>query len=72
MAQRMGLDNESSNDKCGPLEGEMRRRIWWALLLFDNRVCEMGDYRAVTLSPSCQPQRLRPPTRNEKTTPKPR
>jgi hypothetical protein len=53
MAQRMGLDNESSNDKCGPLEGEMRRRIWWALLLFDNRVCEMGDYRAVTLSPAC-------------------
>lgn len=30
----------------------MRRRIWWALLLFDNRVCEMGDYRAVTLTPS--------------------
>ncbi|CAD0081650.1 unnamed protein product, partial [Aureobasidium vineae] len=52
IAQRMGLDNESSNAKCGPLEGEMRRRLWWALLLFDNRVCEMGDYRAVTLSPS--------------------
>jgi hypothetical protein len=48
----MGLDNESSNVKCGPLEGEMRRRLWWALLLFDNRICEMGDYRAVTLSPS--------------------
>lgn len=48
----MGLDNESSNVKCGPLEGEMRRRLWWALILFDNRVCEMGDYRAVTLSPS--------------------
>lgn len=48
----MGLDNESSNVKCGPLEGEMRRRLWWALLLFDNRVCEMGDYRAVTLNPS--------------------
>lgn len=52
IAHRMGLDNESSNLKCGPLEGEMRRRLWWALLLFDNRVCEMGDYRAVTLSPS--------------------
>lgn len=52
IAQRMGLDNESSNDKCGPMEGEMRRRLWWALLLFDNRVCEMGDYRAVTLTPS--------------------
>lgn len=48
----MGLDNESANARCGPLEGEMRRRIWWALLLFDNRVCEMGDYRAVTLTPS--------------------
>ncbi|KAI5205135.1 hypothetical protein E4T39_03185 [Aureobasidium subglaciale] len=52
IAQRMGLDTESSNVKCGPLEGEMRRRIWWALLLFDNRICEMGDYRAATLSPS--------------------
>ncbi|KAH0170793.1 hypothetical protein KCU67_g2474, partial [Aureobasidium melanogenum] len=52
IAQRMGLDNESANARCGPLEGEMRRRIWWALLLFDNRVCEMGDYRAVTLTPS--------------------
>ncbi|KAG9694455.1 hypothetical protein KCU95_g5630, partial [Aureobasidium melanogenum] len=52
IAQRMGLDNESANTRCGPLEGEMRRRIWWALLLFDNRVCEMGDYRAVTLTPS--------------------
>lgn len=48
----MGLDNESANARCDPLEGEMRRRIWWALLLFDNRVCEMGDYRAVTLTPS--------------------
>ncbi|KAK6005020.1 hypothetical protein QM012_007799 [Aureobasidium pullulans] len=52
IAQRMGLDNESANAGCGPLEGEMRRRIWWALLLFDNRICEMGDYRAVTLTPS--------------------
>lgn len=48
----MGLDNESANARCGPLEGEMRRRVWWALLLFDNRVCEMGDYRAVTLTPA--------------------
>ena len=30
----------------------MRRRLWWALLLFDNRVCEMSDYRAATLSPA--------------------
>ncbi|KAI5205290.1 hypothetical protein E4T38_04372 [Aureobasidium subglaciale] len=52
IAQRMGLDTESSNARCGPLEGEMRRRLWWALLLFDSRVCEMGDYRASTLSPS--------------------
>lgn len=52
MAQRMGMDNESSNAKHGPLEGEMRRRLWWALLLFDNRVCEMSDYRAATLSPA--------------------
>lgn len=48
----MGLDNESANARCGPLEGEMRRRIWWALLLFDNRICEMGDYRAATLTPA--------------------
>lgn len=40
VAQRIGIDNESSLSKCSPFEGEMRRRLWWSLLAFDTR---MGD-----------------------------
>ncbi|KAL4737661.1 hypothetical protein BDV11DRAFT_216578 [Aspergillus similis] len=48
-AKRMGLHSESQCAKFPPLEAELRRRLWWALVLFDARIGEMADYRATTL-----------------------
>ncbi|KAL3433564.1 hypothetical protein BDV09DRAFT_196658 [Aspergillus tetrazonus] len=47
-AKRMGLHSESRCAKFPPLEAELRRRLWWALVLFDARIGEMADYRAFT------------------------
>lgn len=57
IAQRMGLHSESAYAKCPALEAEMRRRLWWSLMLFDTRICEMADYEAVMLTPTwdCRP-----------------
>lgn len=52
IAQRMGLHSESAYAKCPALEAEMRRRLWWSLILFDTRICEMADYKAVMLTPT--------------------
>ncbi|MCJ1305805.1 hypothetical protein MMC08_008621, partial [Hypocenomyce scalaris] len=30
----------------------MRRRLWWSLVVFDNRVCEMLNYKTATLAPT--------------------
>lgn len=51
IAQRMGIHEESAYAKHTVLEAEMRRRLWWALTILDNRVCEMFDYKATTLAP---------------------
>ncbi|KAL3473827.1 hypothetical protein BJX99DRAFT_189353 [Aspergillus californicus] len=50
-AQRMGLHRESDCARHSPLEAEMRRRLWWALVLFDARIGEMADHRTSTLTP---------------------
>ncbi|KAF2168448.1 hypothetical protein M409DRAFT_21198 [Zasmidium cellare ATCC 36951] len=57
LAQRMGIHTESSNAKCSPFEAELHRRLWWALVLFDNRICEMSDMKATMLAPTwnCKP-----------------
>ena len=52
IAQRMGLHNESSYARCTPFEAEMRRRLWWALVVFDHRMCEMSDHQASMLIPT--------------------
>ncbi|RAH81742.1 C6 zinc finger domain protein [Aspergillus japonicus CBS 114.51] len=52
IAQRMGIHNESTYGKCSALEAEMRRRLWWSLIVFDNRICEMSDYRTASLAPT--------------------
>ncbi|KAJ5174804.1 uncharacterized protein N7482_000681 [Penicillium canariense] len=52
IAQRMGIQNESSNSKYPVLECEMRRRLWWSLALFDARISELSDYRTTTLAPT--------------------
>ncbi|KAL4868377.1 hypothetical protein BDV12DRAFT_102825 [Aspergillus spectabilis] len=50
-AQRMGIHSETSCARYPPMEAEMRRRLWWALVLFDARIGEMADYRSTTLNP---------------------
>jgi hypothetical protein len=51
VAQRMGIHSEAICCEYPPLEAEMRRRLWWALVLFDTRIGEMADYRTTTLTP---------------------
>ncbi|KKO99731.1 hypothetical protein THAR02_08161 [Trichoderma harzianum] len=51
-AQRLGLDNESDLAKCDIVEAEMRRRLWWALVLFDTRICELIDTKKTSLAPT--------------------
>ncbi|AEO69707.1 uncharacterized protein THITE_2053454 [Thermothielavioides terrestris NRRL 8126] len=57
IAQRLGYHSEASNAKCNALDAEMRRRLWWSLVIFDNRVCEIFHYKTATLSPTwdCRP-----------------
>ena len=57
MAQRMGLHNEAANTRCAALEAEMRRRLWWSLVLFDSRINEITASRVTMLVPTwdCRP-----------------
>ena len=53
IAQQIGIDNESINMRCSPFEAEMRRRLWWSLVLFDARVCESShNLASSTLVPT--------------------
>jgi len=49
IAQRMGIHTESTYAKYTALEAEMRRRLWWSLVIFDNRMCEMATYSKGTM-----------------------
>lgn len=57
IAQRMGIHDESANEKHDALEAELRRRLWWSLVLFDARISEMTDFRLGLLLPTwnCKP-----------------
>ena len=52
IAQRMGIHSESTLSKQSPLEAELRRRLWWSLVLFDTRMSEMADHKTATLAPT--------------------
>ncbi|KAL1303046.1 hypothetical protein AAFC00_003356 [Neodothiora populina] len=52
IAQRMGLHSESANSKCSPFEAEMRRRLWWSIVVFDARNCEMANVKSMMLVPT--------------------
>ncbi|KAL9075032.1 MAG: hypothetical protein Q9157_004167 [Trypethelium eluteriae] len=52
IAQRMGIHDESTNAKCTALEAEMRRRLWWSLIMFDKRISEMSDYKTSIINPT--------------------
>lgn len=57
IAQRMKINNEDANCKFSVLEAEMRRRLWWALAIFDARVSEKTDHKDVIIAPvwNCKP-----------------
>lgn len=52
IAKRMGMHDDSTYATCTVLEAEMRRRLWWSLVIFDHRMCEMSDYKTTTLLPT--------------------
>ncbi|OHE93826.1 hypothetical protein CORC01_10847 [Colletotrichum orchidophilum] len=52
IAQRMGLQHESANARCTILEAEMRRRLWWSLVLFDARMSGLSEHKATELTPT--------------------
>ncbi|EFR05340.1 C6 zinc finger domain-containing protein [Nannizzia gypsea CBS 118893] len=52
IAQRIGIHRESMYSKWPPLQAEIRRRLWWSLVIFDNRICEMSDHGTTSLNPS--------------------
>lgn len=48
----MGFDSEAAGAKCTVFEAEMRRRLWWALVIFDARLGELADFKPVALAPT--------------------
>jgi len=52
IAHRMGIHNEFNYAKCTAFEAEMRRRLWWSLVIYDDRICQMSDYKTTTLDPT--------------------
>ncbi|KAF1924989.1 uncharacterized protein M421DRAFT_266790 [Didymella exigua CBS 183.55] len=51
IASRMNICNEAANTKHGIFEAEMRRRLWWAMVVYDSRISEMTDYKTTQLIP---------------------
>ncbi|KAF6835656.1 fungal specific transcription factor domain-containing protein [Colletotrichum plurivorum] len=41
MGQRMGLHRESSLKGLSPFETEMRRRVWWQIIILDGRAAQV-------------------------------
>jgi len=52
IAQRMGIHSESDLAKCTAVEAELRRRLWWSLILFDTRIGEIAHSKTPTLDPT--------------------
>ncbi|KZO90528.1 hypothetical protein CALVIDRAFT_542569 [Calocera viscosa TUFC12733] len=50
LARRMGLHDESKSEGCSVFEAEMRRQLWWAMLLLDARPGERGEDVERTIS----------------------
>ena len=42
IAQRMGLSTDGTSYAIPPFEVEMRRRLWWQLVLIDSRIAEIS------------------------------
>lgn len=48
IAQRLGLHSEACNLELSPFEAEMRRRLWWQIVLFDSRVSELAHSKTTS------------------------
>lgn len=51
IAQRMGFHMESIYAAYSTLESEMCRRLWWSLVTFNHRICELTEYKTTPLIP---------------------
>ncbi|KAK8054381.1 hypothetical protein PG996_013682 [Apiospora saccharicola] len=52
IAERMGLDSEAKLAQHSVLEAEMRRRLWWSLVIFDHRAREKTQHHSSSLVPT--------------------
>ncbi|KAE9376651.1 hypothetical protein N431DRAFT_367787 [Stipitochalara longipes BDJ] len=52
IAQRIGIHSETYLAKYTIIEAEVSRRLWWSLILFDTRIGEMADSKAISLLPT--------------------
>ncbi|KAJ8071803.1 hypothetical protein OCU04_002117 [Sclerotinia nivalis] len=52
IAQRLGCHNELALSRLNPLEAELRRRLWWSLVLYDSRIGELADSKSPILNPT--------------------
>lgn len=52
MAQRNGLHIEAAASRTTILEAELRRRLWWSLVQYDNRICELCNYSSSMMNPA--------------------
>ncbi|CAK7234657.1 hypothetical protein SBRCBS47491_009022 [Sporothrix bragantina] len=43
---------KGTSHKMAPLEAEMRRRLWWAMALFDSRISELSNHSPTMLDPT--------------------
>jgi len=48
----MGIHSEVALAKCTAFEAEMRRRLWWPLILFDTRISELAGSNIAMLDPT--------------------
>ncbi|KAK2593868.1 hypothetical protein QQS21_008445 [Conoideocrella luteorostrata] len=42
-AQHLRTHDEATDSKCTVFEGEMRRRLCWSMMLFDNRMSDIAS-----------------------------
>jgi Fungal specific transcription factor domain len=52
IAQRIGIQSEASLAKYSVIEAEMRRRLWWSIVLFDHRISEITTSHITALDPT--------------------
>lgn len=58
IAQKLGIHNEATLP-ANIFEAEMCRRLWWSLVTFNHRICEVSEYRTTLLLPTWDCKRPR-------------